>query len=199
MGYKSKHIGLVQIADGNSKLGLIPGISLVPGRDCGNCSHCIKKCYALKSYRQYENTRNAWQGNSLAARNNTAEYFASVREYVQQYRPAYFRWHIAGDILDQHYLDNMMQIAREAPFTKFLCFTKMHHLDFRGRPKNLTIVLSMWPGLAKGPKKLPRAWVQDGSEHRVPADAIPCPGFCESCGMCWHLPGLGKDVVFLIH
>jgi hypothetical protein len=41
MGQKSKKSGLVTIADGNSKLGVLPAISLIPGRDCGNCSHCI--------------------------------------------------------------------------------------------------------------------------------------------------------------
>src|ERR1035437_875610 len=36
------------------------------------------------------------------------------------------------------------------------------------------------------------------AETRVPADAIACPGNCESCGMCYELERLGHDVVFHI-
>ena len=40
---------------------------------------------------------------------------------------------------------------------------------------------------------------EDGSEVRVPKDAIECPGNCESCGMCYELDRLGRDVVFHKH
>jgi ferredoxin len=199
MGQKSKKIGLVTIADGNSKLGVLPAISLIPGRDCGNCEVCIKSCYALKAWRQYPGTRAAWERNSTAARDHRQQYFTDIGAYLTKYRPAYFRWHVAGDILDQDYFERMMRLARQHPATRFLAFTKMYGLDFRGRPRNLTIVLSMWPGLRNPTKSLPRAWYQDGTETRVPESAIHCPGNCETCGMCWDLPRIGRDVVFFRH
>ena len=199
MGYKSKTIGLVTIADGNSKMGTLPVLSLVPGRDCGNCTHCIADCYAIKAWRQYADTRTAWTRNSDAAREDRTQYFADIDAYLTRYRPEAFRWHSAGDILDQDYYRQMCQLARRHPETDFLAFTKMHELDFRGRPANLSIVLSMWPGLRKPRKTLPLAWYQDGTETRVPADAIKCHGTCDQCGMCWDLAKTGHDVVLLKH
>lgn len=195
-----------KIADGNSKLGHIPNVSLIPGKDCGNCTSCVKDCYAIKFWKMYPTVKAAWSHNSDMARNQRLEYFSGVSEYLGKALSKgkavkWFRWHIAGDILDQDYLESMKAIARAFPETKFLAFTKMHHLEFAELPSNLTIVASMWPGL-KMPRnvaKLPKAWMQDGSEKRVPSDAIPCPGRCDQCMMCWHLPNIGKDVVFDKH
>ena len=192
---------LIKIADGNSKLGAIPNISTIPGKDCGNCSACVKGCYAVKFYKMYPNVRAAWDMNSNAAHTDREGFFAGVREYLVSKNPKWFRWHVSGDILDQAYLDEMKAIAKDFPAVGFLAFTKMHHLDFGKTPKNLTIIASMWPGLElpKNVKKLPKAWMQDGTEARVPEDAIPCPGRCDQCMMCWHLPNLKRDVVFEKH
>ena len=192
---------LIKISSGNSKLGDIPNVSLIPGKDCGNCTSCVKGCYAVKSYRQYPNVRTAWGNNSELARKDRESYMNQVRNYLSCNHPEYFRWHIAGDILDQDYLESMKSIAREFPNIKFLAFTKMHHLKFLRIPKNLSIIASLWPGLDlhKNASKLPKAWMQDGTESRVPKTAIPCPGECEQCFMCWVLPQVGKDVVFKKH
>ena len=62
------------------------------------------------------------------------------------------------------------------------------------------ILFSAWPGMAfLNPQGHRVAWMQDGTETRVPADAIACPGNCESCGMCYELERLGHDVVFHKH
>ena len=65
-------------------------------------------------------------------------------------------------------------------------------------PNNLTIVISVWPGLRIPNSKLPKAFMQDGTENRI-NNAIECPGNCENCGMCWNLSKLGKNVVFNKH
>ena len=179
-------LGLINISDGNSKLGAIPNISLVPGRDCGNCSHCVKDCYAVKFWRIYPAVRNAWEKNSTAAKDQKS-FFRAIERYIKSRRPEYFRFHVAGDIKNQRYLDNMKLLASRYPQTRFLTFTKMHHLDFRNLPANLAIVASMWPGLElpEGTvRQLPKAWMQDGTDSRVPANAIPCPGRCDPCGTC---------------
>lgn len=192
---------LIRIADGNSKLGKVPNISLIPGKDCGNCQSCVKDCYAVKFWRMHPTVRAAWSANSELCHGDRNAYFDGVRAYLADKRPKYFRWHVAGDILDQDYLERMKAIARAFPQTSFLCFTKMHSLRFSRLPRNLTVVASMWPGLQphRNVAKLPKAWMQDGSETRVPDDAVPCPGNCESCGMCWALPMLERDVVFHKH
>lgn len=194
-------MNLVKISDGNSKLGNIPNVSMVPGKDCGNCSYCAKGCYAMKAYRMYKATKAAWESNSDLARNRRQEFFEGIIEFLEKKRPEFFRWHVAGDILDQAYLDDMIWVAKVIPDTKYLAFTKMHHLDFSMLPGNLVVVASMWPGMPEHPNvaKLHKAWMQDGTETRVPETAIPCPGICESCGMCWALPKIGRDVVFKKH
>jgi hypothetical protein len=62
------------------------------------------------------------------------------------------------------------------------------------------IVFSAWPGMTfLNPHGHRVAWMQDGSETRVPDDAIECPGNCESCGLCFEHDRLGRDVVFHKH
>lgn len=190
------------VSDDNSK-GVGPNISLIPIKDCANCSLCKKKCYALKSWRRFAGTRKAWSENSRMAHNKRDNYFHMVWEYLLKKWPATFRWHVAGDILDQDYYDRMVYLAEEFTQTKFLCFTKRFDLNFDRRPDNLAMVFSRWPGderTAVRPERLPNSWVQDGTETRIPEGAIKCTGRCDQCFMCWHIKA-GKDghVYFNIH
>jgi len=186
-----------KISSGNSKLGKIPNVSLRPVADCTNCSACKKLCYALKAWRMYENVRTAWKTNSQMARGpRRAKWFRSINTYIARRKPSYFRWHVAGDILDQDYYERMKTIAKSHPDTKFLCFTKRFDLSYSGKPKNLAIVFSMYPGMKAPRKKMRRAWMQDGTEHRIPKNAIECSGHCDTCNACWDLP---SDVYFHKH
>jgi hypothetical protein len=120
-------------------------------------------------------------------------------------KPRLFRWHVAGDILNSEYLHGMCRIAGANPRTHFLAFTKAFEIvnryeDHKAVPGNLVIVFSAWPGMTfLNPRSHRVAWMQDGTETRVPEDAIECPGNCESCGMCYELERLGRDVVFHKH
>ena len=202
MGYRTERYGLATISLGNTKLGTIPNVSTCPGRDCGDVP-CRKKCYAHKALRQYKEVRNCWRRNSTNAKRNLDGFMEGVRDYLCDRSPKWFRWHVAGDIHSQLYLDEMIAIAREYPDTKFLCFTKRHDMTYRKLPSNLSIVFSMWPGWGDARKArnrgLPIAWMQDGKETRIPDDAIECPGHCDSCGMCWNLKKIGRDVYFPVH
>ena len=118
---------------------------------------------------------------------------------LQEIKPKFFRWHVGGDIPHPTYYNRMKWIAAEFPKVAFLCFTKRHSetelYDFRTAPNNLRIVASMWPGWGRASNYLPMAWVQDGTETRVPKNAIPCPGKCEHCFMCWKMKA-NDNVVF---
>jgi hypothetical protein len=124
---------------------------------------------------------------------------------VAKSKPRLFRWHVAGDILSEEYLCEMCRIAAENPDTHFLAFSKSFDIingyeDHQALPGNLVIVFSAWPGMKfDNPHGHRVAWMQDGSETRMPADAITCPGNCETCGRCYQLPKLGRDVVFHKH
>lgn len=201
MGIKSTKIKsgkyAVTIADGNSKLGpKLPNISLPPIKSCGNCEHCKNICYAIKAWKMYKEVRNAWQENMDFAVSDRVDFFSAINLYLSKKQPRFFRWHASGDILDQKYLTGMKWIAQQHPNTKFLVFTKMHHLNFRKLPANLKIVLSIVPGMNRTLKRLPKAWLQDGNETRIPKTAIECPGSCENCMQCWNLD---RDVYFHKH
>lgn len=202
MVYKTWRGPCATVSHGNTKLGAFPNLSLCPGTDCGNVP-CKQQCYAMKAFRQYKDVRECWQRNSNAARTDLVGFMADVRAYLTANRPRFFRWHVAGDIPTLKYWVHMKRIARLFPDVRFLCFTKRANLGMRCKPDNLTVVFSMWPGWGDEKrirrKGLPIAWMQDGTEDRIPDDALECPGGCDECGMCWQLPTLGRDVYFLAH
>lgn len=199
----------VKISRGNSKLGGIPNISLIPVQDCANCEACKNTCYSLKAWKMYPQTRKAWRGNSQAFRVNMVNAFAEVAMWFAargNNAPRFFRIHVAGDFLSQDHVDGWTLMAETWPETKFLAFTKRHDLKFGETPKNLQVVLSMFPTMDVPPEHnshLPIAWLaQDKTgteETRVPDDAIECGGSCATCAMCWNLEDLKRDVVFHLH
>jgi len=196
--YRSVTIGAATISHGNQKVGDCPNVSLLPVVSCPRGIPCAHSCYDVKACKLYPTVKAARRRNWVAAKKRPWEYFSGISNYLAKYQPRYFRWHVGGDILDQDYLDRMYGIADAFPDIAFLAFTKHHTLDFRARPANLNIVLSMWPGWGNRRKRLPRAWMQDGSETRIPESAIQCTGSCEDCGVCWHIKS-GQDVWFHKH
>lgn len=199
----------VHVSKGNTKLGAaIPNISLAPVASCPKGAPCAKDCYAMQAYRQYPRTRRAWEENFELAKADPKEFFRQVSEWLARKKkaPEFFRIHVAGDIFSDEYMVELCLFVASWPGIKFLAFTKQHKraIVFKSAcrvPENMTVVLSAWPGMPMPEDRagLPVAWMQDGLETRVPADAIYCPGGCDGCGMCWQLPQLGRDVVFNKH
>jgi hypothetical protein len=192
----------LSISKGNSKVGRVANISLPPVVTCGKNVPCAKDCYAMKSFRMYPNVRDAWQRNLDGFASDPATYFATISKWVAKNKPSLFRWHVAGDIVSHEYLMGMNEVALSNPGVKFLAFTKRADLLFGFvPPSNMSIVVSQWPGWECGDEHLgfPRAWMQDGTETRVPENAVECFGNCETCGMCWALEDIGRDVVFMKH
>jgi hypothetical protein len=200
-----KHKQLVSISQGNRKLGCVMNISTTPGKCCPRGVPCSSQCYALKPLRLYPATREAWRRNENLAKHHPDSYFREIAAQVAAAKPRLFRWHVAGDILGSEYLRGMCRIAAANPATHFLAFTKAFEIvnryeDREAVPCNLVLVFSAWPKMKFfNPHGHRVAWMQDGSETRVPEDAIGCPGNCESCGMCYELDRLGRDVVFHKH
>ena len=190
----------VCITDCTVKMGNIPSVSLIPVIDCPPTAPCRDLCYGRIAWRLRPTVRAAWTRNSVFAHQDPQRYFQQVRGYLLHQEPEWFRWHVAGEIPNQAYLNEMIAIAKEFPKIRFLAFTKRHDLDYHLRPQNLAIVFSMWPGWGNPQDArragLPIAWLDNGQEPRIPQDAISCPGHCENCAMCWHLPRIGKDITF---
>jgi len=196
----------VSISRGNRKLGGIMNVSLVPVECCPAGVPCANEgCYALKAYRLYPATRRAWNRNARIARTNPRSYFQQIEEAIAKSKPRYFRWHVAGDILNTNYLHRMCRIATKFPRTKFLAFTKAFNIvnayeDKKRLPPNLVVVFSAWPRMSVDNRREHRiAWMQDGTESRVPPDSVRCLGHCETCAVCFSSPKSGPDVVFHEH
>jgi hypothetical protein len=186
----------IKISKGNSKIGNIPNISLVPIKDCGNCSACKTKCYALKAYRQYPGVRNAWNINSEAFRKDPWEATNEVLDFINKHDSKYFRIHVAGDFLNQDHFNAWENLCAIKHDCHFMVNTKMFDLNYAYHSPNMHIRFSMWPGQLIPESYMPKAWVQDGSEMRIPADAIECAGNCDKCLVCYET---NKDVFFHIH
>ncbi len=194
-----------KISDRNSKLGKVPNVSLAPIETCDKNLPCYKSCYAMKSYRLYPSTKNAWNNNTELARTDLDTFFGDIHKYIDKKKKPvpFFRWHVGGDILNEEYFLGMVQLAIDNPQTIFLAFTKKYHIvnEYSGTiPANFTIVFSAWPGLdMDNPDNYPIAWMQDGTETRVPDKTLECPGNCETCGMCFQIDKIGMDVCFHKH
>jgi len=181
----------IKISPGNSKLGSIPNTSVIPVKDCGNCSSCKDSCYALKAWKQYPNVREAWTNNSELWHNFPFKATDSViRWFRKRKKPVpYFRIHVAGDFIGQNHLDMWIHIAKMFPETQFKAFTKRFDLDYVYVPQNFNVGFSMWPGMPKPIKQTPSvvfAWVQDGTETRIPSNAFRCLNDCSICKHCWE-------------
>jgi len=183
------------ITQGNRKIGRVLNVSLLPIRDCGNCSHCSPYCYDIKANLQYPNTvLPARVRNSLLARNHRAQYFADIRNKCARRRKnKYFRWHVSGDILDADYFAEMVSIAREFPEFTFWTYTKMFGIvndwiSANGAlPVNLHVMFSVWDGMpTPNPFGLPvfACRLKDGNKDITDTEfskMFKCPNNCDIC------------------
>lgn len=193
------------VSEGNRKVGSIPNFSLTPGRTCSReaCGTCLREgCYAMKSYRMYPTVKRAWDENSDLAERKLHALESALRLYFAAERPAFFRVHVGGDFVSREYAEMWARVAANSPETRFLAFTKqwenVRGVDF---PANFSLVLSGWEGTeipADLAARYPSANCILHAED-MPDGGILCPGSCESCGMCWNLGKIGRDVYFVKH
>lgn len=200
----------VKISTTNSKLGLIPSVNLTPIVTCRKNCPCAKDCYATKGRFRFQNVKQSMQ-------NNYEEYLKDAESYFEQIKHAinngmvsysYFRWHAAGDIVDEHYFFKMVECALDLPNTQFLAFTKKFEIVNKyiaqggTIPANLNIVFSAWGDLFKidNPYDFPVAHVRfhDTGNKSIPANALECSGDCTNCLQCWSIKK-GQAVVFNKH
>ena len=210
---ETEDVPRVKIVGGNTKLGTIPAFNLPPLVTCRNCAACSKHCYAVKDYLNYRvkavSTNHA--RNYAALQNNIMLAQRDIERYLDRHQPPFFRIHSSGDfdvtIDGNPYAYALMWygIAKRHPETRFLAFTKHYdvarEINF-DRLANFSLVLSEWTDVLTAPADLKdryhtsRALV-NLSDARP--DEIICPGNCTTCGACWALDEIGKNVAFEIH
>lgn len=214
--HRSVKSGGLTLTMGNSKMGRVLNISLPPPRTCSHELPCFKTgCYAMRSaYNVYPEVRKAWDGNHDVWQQSWTAYRDAVEAAIVKAKPELFRWHVGGDI--PGYLDDadlylkyvVCETAERHPDVRFWMTTKKYDVAsrnaqfVRNRP-NLTVMLSMWPGLdckRELRRRWPTAWVDDpkNPDPRIPKDSKPCSGRCDTCAACWGMKA-GESVVFKKH
>lgn len=197
----------VCISKRNSKMGDISSVSLPSGETCIQCE-CNNKCYARKIERLRPNVLRSYQRNYHILKTEPEKYWREVEAAIMLSR--FFRFHVSGDIPDDTYFINMVEIATRNKHCEILCFTKKYEIVNRAIrsgmiiPKNLHVLMSAWVGLKMdNPYSLPEAHVlyRDGTTT-ARIDAVECGGNCTECAVagvgCWVLEE-GQQVVFHEH
>lgn len=200
----------VKISTTNSKLGLIPSVNLTPILTCRKNCPCSKDCYATKGRFRFQNVKQSMLNNYEEYVKNPISYFEQIKQAINNgmVSYAYFRWHAAGDIVDEQYFEKMVECAKDLPNTSFLAFTKKFeivnkYIEQGGIiPTNLNIVFSAWGDHFKinNPYDFPVAHVRFHTEENnsIPANALECSGDCTNCLQCWNIKK-GQAVVFNKH
>ena len=182
------------ISKGNRKIGKVLNVSLPPMITCANCSGCMWFCYDVKACLQYPNTViDARVRNYILMKEYRDEYFNRIRMTISRRKKnKFFRWHVSGDIPDENYLENMVEIAKDFPEFKFWTYTKNYNLvneyvKNHGNdrkiaiPENLVIMYSEWKGMKMiNPFGFPEFRCLFPNEK--PEEGFTaCPGNCDIC------------------
>lgn len=163
----------LHVSRGNTKIGNIPNINLLPGSapitlqsgqkltnikgTCGkHCACCKNACYAIKLMKAHNNTCvPAWGENTLLLRNNPEQFKKELNEYLQHNIFTVMRYHTAGELETVRQLQLYCEIAAENKNTTFYLYTKAfdilaEFLNGGGSiPDNFVINLSEWHGVAE--------------------------------------------------
>lgn len=201
--------GTVSISIHNTKLGVIPSVSLPPLLSCRKDAPCFKDCYARKGNFRFKNVIDALQRNWEIYKRDSSSYFGQIKEAIDNgfVIHKFFRWHSSGDIPDKQYFEGVVDVAKNCKNTSFLIFSKQFEIinkyveDGETIPKNLNIVFSAWgagfPVL--NPYNFPVAYVRlPDQDCCIPDDAQDCNGNCMKCLKCWTIKR-GESVAFKKH
>lgn len=185
------------ISKGNRKIGKVMNVSLMPVVTCHNCKECKKLCYDIKACLQYPNTViDARMRNTVLAIHFRDEYFSLIDKACSRRRlNKYFRWHVAGDMLDMDYFERVLTVCRNHPDFKFWTYTKYYDLineycDRYGKesiPENFSIMFSEWDGMPmNNPYNFPvfSCKLKDGNKNKTEEEfqkMFKCPGNCDIC------------------
>jgi hypothetical protein len=186
----------LSISKGNTKIGKLPSISFPPIVTCAKNVPCASKCYALKAYRQYHETKNAWDNNLTLWQKNPGNFINQFNDFLKKSKPKHFRYFVSGDIPDPLFFELMKILAVLHPETIFMAYTK-RALDFNlSLPfdiPNLIIRKSIWAitesdyNLTRNiPFKKPVTFTIPKDKPEIKFSTL-CLGSCTECGhICWN-------------
>lgn len=174
------------ISKGNTKIGHALNVSIMPILTCPNCKQCAPYCYDVKSCVRFSDTViSARMRNTVLLWKDRDEFFRRIDDACSRRRKnKFFRWHVAGDIIDMDYFSRMCEIARRHPDFKFWTYTKNYKVvnNYKGTiPSNFVIMFSEWRGLEmENPQGRPEFRVVFHDDPVKPV-GFYCPGNCDVC------------------
>ena len=178
------------ISSGNRKIGNTLNVSLPPIMTCANCKECKFLCYDVKACLQYpETVIDARMRNYVILMKDRNEYFNRIQQKISRRKAnKFFRWHVAGDIIDIDYFDRMVTIAKNNPDWKFWTYTKNYKVvnqwvkenGKENMPKNFSVMFSEWRGVEMvNPYGFGEFRVVFKDEEKP--IGFYCPGNCDDC------------------
>ena len=195
------------ISAGNRKIGRVMNVSLPPIVSCANCSGCAGICYDIKACLQYASCMDARIRNYAILKLDRDDYFSRIDAAMNRRRTnKYFRWHVAGDIVDIDYFSRMVENARRHPDFVIWTYTKNYkvvnqYVAEHGRdaiPANLSIMFSEWRGMPMdNPYGFPVFSVVFKDEEKP--RGFYCPGNCDICKASGRGCVVGESVYCMEH
>lgn len=199
----------IKISIGNEKLGFIPNFNLPPIKSCLNNNTCStfkdsqgknKRCYALKSYEMYKDTKANYDQNYDLCLTNLDLVKKELIDFCRYNKPKYFRIHSSGDFYSKEYLDMWLEVIKACPKTKFLAYTKVYGFfkDLQ-LPDNFSVFLSYMPSISYEQAKkfsdmigLPMAYAHSVKPEKQGIvsclEQVNDKLNCNSCGICFEMP-----------
>lgn len=177
------------ISKGNRKIGRVMNVSLPPILTCANCKECMYLCYDIKACAQYPDTVIDARARNLAIlRLDRDDYFARIDTAMSRRKKnKFFRWHVAGDIVDIDYFDRMVKNARKHQDFIIWTYTKNYKvvnewIAKNGQlPENFHVMFSEWRGLPMdNPYNMPEFRIVFKDDAIKPTGHY-CPGNCDIC------------------
>lgn len=232
--YVSRAIGPVELGraiftKGSAITGAVPGLNMFPGLSCNPAAGCNPLCEAFRPERAcfglksliWPEVRAAWLKNYVSFSERPGQFCRDALAGIRDLSSAsgLFRWLNVGGVPGIAFLrDLVWPAAVYRPDLKFLLYSKRYtwiaYMVARfGRPDNLALYLSSWPGLELfNPYRLPVAWYYDPADPDPRIEAarssgraiVECPGRCAAdrksfpvCRLCYV--NRDKDLLFHEH
>lgn len=186
----------------NRKLAKSIGILNQPeGATCpGATQLCKSVCYAGKSGRMYKSARAKRFGNLI--RSQSAQFVDNLVAEIRDHELRQVRFHEAGDVYNQAYLDKLYTVCHMCPDVRFLMYTKSFHLSWTGQPSNLALYWSIDKTTTQLTPSAGRVAYLVAKGDNPPAGHVTCQHtkdkhYCgDECRICWEG---NQDVYFLQH
>ena len=195
------------ISIGNNKIGNTLNFSVTPHLTCSdNCEFKVKGCYAKRICAFRKNVATCYENNYInTLKSDFVNKFKVTMDCLTSgVKYEFFRWHVAGDVYSQDYLNKIYSICKKYKGIKFFLPTASwdEGLDFKGKPSNLVIKNSFGSNIhAEQLNNFKSSYVlkKDDKllhEKKFMKGKFICLNDCNKCRQCWNEK---LDIIFIKH